>query len=113
MKKLTYLRIVVALLIVSIFNTPLIYAKSNQRLDINKATVSELIPIKGIGKVKAKAIVNFIRKRNGIRYMNELLKVKGVGPKTLKILEQKFEVKSKGYKKSTRHIDFKDSSILP
>ena len=68
MKKLTYLRIVVALLIVSFFNVPPIYAKSNQRLDINKATVSELIPIKGIGKVKAKAIVNFIRKRNGIIY---------------------------------------------
>ena len=95
MKKWVCLRMVIALLVVSFLNAHLAYAQANQKLDINKATVSELVIVKGIGKAKAKAIVDFIKKRNGIRDMNELLKVKGIGPKILKALKQKFEVKPK------------------
>ncbi|MCD6133463.1 MAG: helix-hairpin-helix domain-containing protein [Deltaproteobacteria bacterium] len=96
MKKLVCLRMVIALLVVSFLNAHLVYAQANQKLDINKATVSELVTVKGIGKVKAKAIVDFIKKRNGIKDMNELLKVKGIGPETLGALKQKFEVKPEG-----------------
>jgi competence protein ComEA len=94
MKRLVCLRVLVALLVVSFLSVSLVYAQANsQKLDINKATVSELVTVKGIGEVKAKAIVDFIKKNGAIKDMNELSAVKGIGPKVLETLEQKFEVK--------------------
>ncbi len=95
MKRLLYLRVLVALLVVSFLSVSSVYAQANsQKLDINKATVSELVTVKGIGEVKAKAIVDFVKK-NAIKDMNELLAVKGVGQKVLETLKQKFEIKLK------------------
>jgi competence protein ComEA len=85
----------IALLVVSFLSVSSVYAQANsQKLDINKATVSELVTVKGIGEVKAKAIVDFVKK-NAIKDMNELLAVKGVGQKVLETLKQKFEIKLK------------------
>jgi len=100
MKRFVYLRVrvLVALLVVSFLGVGIssVYAQANsQKLDINTATVSELSSVKGIGKVKAKAIVKFIKEKKTIKNMNELLAVKGVGKKVLEKLEQKFEVKIK------------------
>lgn len=87
--------VLIALLVVSFLSVSSVYAQANsQKLDINKATVSELVTVKGIGEVKAKAIVDFVKK-NAIKDMNELLAVKGVGQKVLEVLKQKFEVKLK------------------
>ncbi|MCD6214634.1 MAG: helix-hairpin-helix domain-containing protein [Candidatus Desulfofervidus sp.] len=95
MKRLVCLRVLIALLVVSFLSVSSVYAQANsQKLDINKATVSELVTVKGIGEVKAKAIVDFVKK-NAIKDMNELLAVKGVGQKVLEVLKQKFEVKLK------------------
>lgn len=61
--------------------------------DINKATVEELITIKGIGEKKAQAILEFIKERGSIKAMDELLEVKGIGPEILDELKANFEVK--------------------
>ena len=96
MKRLVCLRVLIALLVVSFLSVSSVYAQANsQKLDINKATVSELVTVKGIGEVKAKAIVDFIKEKNGIKNMDELLEVKGIGSKTLGEFKQKFEVKLK------------------
>ncbi|MEA1995517.1 MAG: helix-hairpin-helix domain-containing protein [Campylobacterota bacterium] len=96
MKRLVCLRVLIALLVVSFLSVSLVYAQVNsQKQDINKATVSELVTVKGIGEVKAKAIVEFIKEKNGIKNMDELLEVKGIGSKTLGEFKQKFEVKLK------------------
>jgi len=95
MKRLVCLQVLVTLLVVYFLSVSLVYAQANQKLDINKATVSELVTVKGIGEVKAKAIVDFIKKKNGIKSMDELLEVKGIGPKALEKLKQRFEVKPK------------------
>jgi len=95
MKRLVCLQVLVTLLVVYFLSVSLVYAQANQKLDINKATVSELVTVKGIGEVKAKAIVDFIKKKNGIKSMDELLEVKGIGPKGLEKLKQRFEVKPK------------------
>ena len=95
MKRLVCLRVLIALLVVSFLSVSSVYAQANsQKQDINKATVSELVTVKGIGEVKAKAIVDFVKK-NAIKDMNELLAVKGVGQKVLETLKQKFEIKLK------------------
>lgn len=51
-------------------------------VDINNATVKELSALHGIGKSKAEAIITY---RNGhcFKSVNELIKVKGIGQKTI------------------------------
>ncbi len=61
--------------------------------DINKATVEELVTVKGIGEKKAQAVLDFIKERGSIKAMDELLEVKGIGPETLDELKANFEVR--------------------
>jgi competence protein ComEA len=49
-------------------------------ININKADVKTLTSLKGIGKVKAEAIVNY-RKQHPFNSINDLIKVKGIGIK--------------------------------
>jgi len=51
-------------------------------VDINRASVKELSSLKGIGKKRAEAIVEY-REKNCFQSVEELLKVKGIGKKTL------------------------------
>ena len=51
-------------------------------VDINNASVKELITLKGIGKNKAKAIVAY-RKEHCFKTVDELVKIKGIGQKTV------------------------------
>ncbi len=57
------------------------------KVNINTATVEELQSIKGIGQVKAEAIVKD-RKANGkFKSINDLSRVKGIGEKTIKMIK--------------------------
>ncbi|HIP30317.1 MAG TPA: helix-hairpin-helix domain-containing protein [Sulfurospirillum arcachonense] len=51
-------------------------------VDINNASVVELSSLKGIGKVKSEAIIDY-RKNYCFKSAQELTKVKGIGSKTL------------------------------
>lgn len=53
------------------------------QLDLNKATAEELDGLPGIGPSKAKSIVAYREAHNGFRTVDELLQVKGIGPKLL------------------------------
>jgi len=50
-------------------------------LDLNAATAAELDELPGIGPTKAQAIVVYRDSRHGFRDVEELLEVKGIGPK--------------------------------
>lgn len=50
-------------------------------MDLNAATAAELDGLPGIGPSKARAIVDFRDSRKGFRSVEELLEVKGIGPK--------------------------------
>ena len=52
-------------------------------VDINSASIEELRSLRGIGNVKAKAIVAY-REKNCFKSVDELVEVKGIGKKTLK-----------------------------
>ena len=53
--------------------------------DINKATAAELeANLDGVGPKKAKAIVNYRRKNGRFKTTDDLLKVAGIGPGTVK-----------------------------
>lgn len=57
------------------------------RLDLNQATTSDLIVLPRIGEKKAKLIVDLRTKKGGFQNLQELDEVKGIGPKTVQLLE--------------------------
>lgn len=57
----------------------------------NQLTEEELTQFKGIGPVLAKAIKAYIKQTGGIRDFEELLNVKGIGPKKLEDILSKFK----------------------
>ncbi|BBI34773.1 ComEA family DNA-binding protein [Cohnella abietis] len=54
---------------------------SSNLLDINQANQSQLETLPGIGPSKAKAIIAYREKLNGFSRKEQLLEVKGIGPK--------------------------------
>lgn len=62
------------------------------KVNINEASIEELETLPGIGPVKARAIVEYRRKRGGFKKVEELLEVPGIGPKTLEKLRPYVEV---------------------
>ncbi len=53
------------------------------KIDVNEATIEQLIEIKGIGKSKANAIIKYRKEIGGFNSMDELIGVKGIGNKAL------------------------------
>jgi len=51
-------------------------------VDINSANVKELTTLKGIGPKKAESLLNY-RKSHCFKTVDEIVKVKGIGKKTL------------------------------
>lgn len=56
-------------------------------VNINTATLEELQTIKGIGKKKAEAILQYRKEHGTFRTKEELLQVKGIGKKALEAIE--------------------------
>ena len=56
-------------------------------ININTATLEELQTIKGIGKKKAEAILQYRKEHGPFRTKEDLLQVKGIGKKALEAIE--------------------------
>jgi len=69
------------------------WAADTPRLDLNRATETELAALPGIGKVRAQAIA---RRRDELRFARpeELLGVPGIGPSIYAGLRDRIEVRS-------------------
>ena len=61
-------------------------------INLNTATLEELMELPGIGQVKAQAIIDYRVEHEGFRYNEELMGVKGIGAKTYEKLADKIEV---------------------
>ncbi len=61
-------------------------ALAAEKVDINTATVEQLVEIKGIGEVLAKRIVEFRQENGDFNSLDELTQVKGFGEKMLEKL---------------------------
>ena len=71
---------------------PNLWAAGTQKININTASADELMNLKGIGEKKAKAIIEF-RKTNGLfKQPEDLIKVPGIGPKTLEANKNRIAV---------------------
>ena len=60
-----------------------IQANAGYRIDINKADRYELMLLPGIGKTRAKAIIDYRSKYGSFNSVDELLNIDGVGESTL------------------------------
>ncbi len=92
----------------------LTFVLSQIKVNLNTATVDELKQLPGIGKTKAKRIIEYRDKVGGFKNIKEILNVKGIGPKlfekirpyitvgtaSLKTSKPKSSFKSKPYKKT-------------
>jgi len=67
------------------------------KVDVNRLSKAELARLPGISRPVAERIVKERQRCGGYRHLEELLKVKGVGPKTLKKVRPHLTVGSVGY----------------
>ena len=72
--------------------------EDDRRIDINSASVAELVTLPGIGEAKAKAIVEY-RAADPFKTVDDLKKVKGIGEKTLDALRPDITVSAGAGKK--------------
>ena len=75
------------------------YAENSEQvvlknIDLNKATVEELVAIKGIGDYYANAIINERQKLGGFVSIHQIDFIKGLRPEAVKILKQNTSVKN-------------------
>ncbi len=67
-------------------------AEDNAKININTATIKELTTLKGIGKKKAKSIVEHREKAGPFATIEDLKNVKGVGDKIFNKIKDQIAV---------------------
>lgn len=72
----------IALVMVMAFSVPS-WATDQGKINLNKATATELTQLKGIGMKYAERIVEFREKNGPFKNVEDLLNVQGIGQKTL------------------------------
>jgi competence protein ComEA len=62
-------------------------------VNINRANSAQLQTLNGIGPTKAEAILKYRKAHGGFKSVDELVNVKGIGPKTLQKLKSQASVR--------------------
>ena len=66
---------------------------AGQKLDLNRASVSELSLLPRLGRKRARDIVAARTARGGFTSVDALLDIKGIGPKTVEVLGPLVEIR--------------------
>ncbi|MFO0748307.1 MAG: helix-hairpin-helix domain-containing protein [Myxococcota bacterium] len=66
------------------------------KLDLNQATLEQLMTVEGIGKGKAQAILDYRAEHGPFKHLDEVNNVKGIGHKLRELIAQKFTIVRSG-----------------
>jgi comEA protein len=93
--------LVVTVMFVVVFSVHVqAYAETpKQKIDINTASAVELQKLPRIGEKVAQRIVDFRQKNGDFKKIEEIMKVKGIGEKTFKLIKDMIVVKTKSKSK--------------
>ena len=71
---------------------PAILAQETEKININKASIEELTRLKQIGPKKAEQIVKYREENGPFERIEDIVKVKGIGPKTFELNKDRITV---------------------
>jgi len=80
----------IGFLALAIFSQPVL---AQEKININKASVEQLVELKGIGEKTALKIVEYREKEGNFKSVDDLVNVKGVGTKTMDKIRGQLTVK--------------------
>lgn len=96
MKKLIFILLLSSVLLTSSVNFAIADTvksattqKQMNKINLNTATLEQLVSLPGVGKKKAAAIIEYRTKNGSFESVDELVNVKGVGKKMLKKLKER------------------------
>ncbi len=76
----------------SISLVPFLSAQEVKKININEASVAELTQLKRVGPKIAQRIVEYREKYGPFELSEDIMKVKGIGPKTFKLNKDRITV---------------------
>jgi len=88
-KKVLGLLIVVAVVLTFV---PALWAGDTEKVNINTASVEEIAKLEKIGPSYAERIVQYRKEHGPFEKPEDLMKVKGIGPKTFELNKNKITV---------------------
>lgn len=92
MKHYRKIFLLILLVVLSICLSPLLSAKEMKKININEASVAELTQLKRIGPKIGKRIVEYRENYGPFVLPKDIMKVKGIGPKTFKLNKDRITV---------------------
>ena len=63
-----------------------------EKMDINKADISNLILLPTIGEKLSKRILYYLKEKKRVKNIEQLLEIKGIGKKRIKVIKRYFTV---------------------
>jgi competence protein ComEA len=82
MFKVNRIRMIVVLFFIIVLTfAGIVQAADSKKIDLNSATIQELVQLKGIGEKYAERIIEYREKNGKFEKVDDLMNVKGIGQK--------------------------------